>query len=73
SVDPGNAALQARAKEVDDLRAAGTPTMPTTMAAEFATNPFLRYGDAALRAHLDMASASDAAVFSEIRTRKDAF
>ncbi|MEM6728895.1 MAG: hydroxyacylglutathione hydrolase, partial [Pseudomonadota bacterium] len=47
SVDPGNAALQARAKEVDDLRAAGTPTMPTTMAAEFATNPFLRYGDAA--------------------------
>ncbi|MEO1704154.1 MAG: hydroxyacylglutathione hydrolase [Pseudomonadota bacterium] len=73
SVDPGNAALQARAKEVEALRAAGTPTLPTTMAAEFATNPFLRYGDTELRAHLGMEEAEDAAVFSELRTRKDNF
>ncbi|MEO0678490.1 MAG: hydroxyacylglutathione hydrolase C-terminal domain-containing protein, partial [Pseudomonadota bacterium] len=48
-------------------------TLPTTMAAEFATNPFLRYGDAELRAHLGMEEAEDAAVFSELRTRKDNF
>ncbi|MEM1232805.1 MAG: hydroxyacylglutathione hydrolase, partial [Pseudomonadota bacterium] len=44
SVDPENAALVARAAEVGKLRDEGMPTMPTTMAAEFATNPFLRYG-----------------------------
>lgn len=42
SVDPDNAALSARAAEVDRLRAAGEPTVPTTIAAERATNPFLR-------------------------------
>ena len=73
SVDPGNAALIARAEEVDALRAEGQPTMPTTMAAELATNPFLRYGDPAIRAHLGMADATDAAVFSELRTQKDNF
>ncbi|MEO0487483.1 MAG: hydroxyacylglutathione hydrolase [Pseudomonadota bacterium] len=73
SVDPDNKALISRAKEVEALRAAGVPTMPTTMAQEFATNPFLRYGDAGIRAELAMEAATDAEVFSEIRTRKDNF
>ncbi|MEL6549560.1 MAG: hydroxyacylglutathione hydrolase [Pseudomonadota bacterium] len=73
TVDPANAALKARAAEVDALRAEGKPTMPTTMALELATNPFLRYGDAELRAHLGMVGEPDAAVFSELRSRKDAF
>ncbi|MEL6913862.1 MAG: hydroxyacylglutathione hydrolase [Pseudomonadota bacterium] len=73
SVDPANAALRARAAEVEALRAEGKATMPTTMALERATNPFLRYGDAELRAHLGMAGETDAAVFSELRKRKDSF
>ncbi|MEM9852939.1 MAG: hydroxyacylglutathione hydrolase [Pseudomonadota bacterium] len=73
SVDPENEALKARAQEVDALRAAGKATLPTTMAAEFATNPFLRYGDKALRAALGMTDATDEAVFSELRSRKDSF
>lgn len=73
SVDPGNPDLQKRAQEVDAARAAGQPTMPTTMAAEFATNPFLRYGDPDIRTHMNMMEATDAEVFSEIRTRKDNF
>ncbi len=40
--DGENAALQARAKEVEALRAAGTPTIPVTLGVERATNPFLR-------------------------------
>lgn len=40
SVDPDNAALVARSAEIDDLRAAGTPTVPTTLGVEKATNPF---------------------------------
>ena len=39
SVDPDNPALQARAAEVDRLRAAGQPTVPSTLGAERAANP----------------------------------
>ena len=42
SVDPDNAALVARAAEVDAARAAGRPTVPTTIGLERATNPFAR-------------------------------
>jgi hydroxyacylglutathione hydrolase len=73
SVDPDNKALQARAAEVDRQRAAGEPTVPTTIAAERAANPFLRAGDKAIRKKLGMESASDAEVFAEIRRRKDRF
>jgi hydroxyacylglutathione hydrolase len=73
SVDADNPALQARAAEVDRQRAAGEPTVPTTIAAERAANPFLRAGDKAIRARLGMESASDAEVFAEIRRRKDRF
>ncbi len=46
SVDAANAALQARAKEVAELRAAGLATIPVTLGVERATNPFLRAKDA---------------------------
>ncbi|MHA6724121.1 hydroxyacylglutathione hydrolase [Sphingomonas sp. RS2018] len=59
TVDPDNAALAARMAEVDRLRAEGKPTLPTTIAVERATNPFLR--------------ARDAAEFAELRAGKDAF
>jgi len=73
TVDPDNAALRDRLKDVETLRAAGKPTLPTTMGLEKATNPFLRADDGGIRAHLGMAGADDAAVFAEIRTRKDNF
>ena len=40
--DPANAALQARSAEVDRQRAAGQHTVPTTLGAEMAENPFMR-------------------------------
>jgi hydroxyacylglutathione hydrolase len=73
SVDPDNKALQARAAEVGRQRAAGKPTVPSTLASERAANPFLRPNDKAIRARLGMESASDAEVFAEIRRRKDHF
>jgi hydroxyacylglutathione hydrolase len=42
SVESDNAALAERMTEVDTARAAGEPTVPTTIALELATNPFLR-------------------------------
>ena len=62
-----------RAAAVDELRSIGQPTVPTMIALEKATNPFLRAGDAGLRAHLGMEGASDAEVFAEVRRRKDNF
>jgi len=71
TIDPENEALKKRAAEVDSLRAAGKPTLPTTMGQELATNPFLRANDAGIRKNLGMQDASDAEIFAEIRTRKD--
>ncbi len=71
TIDPANSRLVERAKEIDSLRAEGKPTLPTTIGLELETNPFLRAADPGIRAHLGMRDASDAEVFSEIRTRKD--
>ena len=73
SVDAENADLQARAGQVNLLRAQGKPTLPVTLAQELATNPFLRPHDAAIRAHLGMETATDGEVFAELRARKNSF
>lgn len=71
TVDPENDALARRKLEIETLRANDKPTLPTTMALELATNPFLRASDRKIRTHLGMEHASDEAVFTEIRRRKD--
>ncbi|MDH3663141.1 MAG: hydroxyacylglutathione hydrolase [Alphaproteobacteria bacterium] len=73
SVDPDNGALKARAAEVDQQRAAGKPTVPTTLGQERATNPFLRPDNPAIRKQLGMENADDVQVFAEIRRLKDSF
>ena len=73
TVDPDNAKLKALANEIDELRAAGKPTLPTTIGRELETNPFLRWNDAAIRKHLGMEGADEVSVFAEIRKRKDNF
>jgi hydroxyacylglutathione hydrolase len=73
TIEPDNAALQARAEDVAKRRAAGQATLPTTIAAELAANPFLRAEERDLQARLGMAGADPAAVFAEIRSRKDKF
>jgi hydroxyacylglutathione hydrolase len=73
TVDPGNAALRQRIVEVEKLRGADRPTLPTTIAQEKATNPFLRADEPALMKALGMTGAKPADVFKEIRSRKDRF
>jgi hydroxyacylglutathione hydrolase len=45
AVEPNNQALQARMAEARTKREQGLPTVPSTMALEKATNPFLRYSE----------------------------
>ncbi|MBN9045094.1 MAG: hydroxyacylglutathione hydrolase [Rhizobiales bacterium] len=73
SVDPDNSALKERAAQIARLRAADRMTLPTTIALEMATNPFLRWHDGGIRTRLGLQDAPDEAVFAEIRRRKDMF
>lgn len=58
-VEPQNNAVSERLKHVEQLREAGTITLPTSVAEELATNPFVR--------------ALDAQHFAELRAQKDSF
>lgn len=71
TIEPDNAALQSRAKEVEALRAAGKPTLPTRVDLELATNPFLRAAEPGIRKRLGLEKAADWQVFGEIRERKN--
>ena len=73
SVEPDNEALVARAQEIDQLRAAGQPTVPTSIGLERATNPFLRPMSENLQATVGLAGADLVDVFAETRKRKDHF
>ena len=73
SVDAANAALKARYAEFERMRAADKLTVPTTLADEKATNPFLRAGDPQVQKAVGMAGADASAVFAELRARKNKF
>jgi hydroxyacylglutathione hydrolase len=73
TIEPNNLDLQGRAEEVRLLRSKGEPTLPTTIGDELGTNPFLRADHPRLRRAVGMTDAPAAAVFAEIRARKDRF
>ena len=73
SVDPDNAALRERAKDIDLARARGEPTVPSTLGLERRTNPFLRADDPGLAAAVALSGAAPEQVFAEVRHRKDVF
>ncbi len=73
TIEPGNAALQDRAKAIQTARDKGQPTVPSSLALELATNPFLRAGLSSVKSALSMQHDSDAAVFATIRAAKDRF
>ncbi|KMW56090.1 Hydroxyacylglutathione hydrolase [Candidatus Rhodobacter oscarellae] len=73
TVEPANAALKARAEEIAAARAAGTPTVPSVLSQELATNPFLRAHLPEVKAAIGLQAASDTEAFAEIRSRKDNF
>jgi hydroxyacylglutathione hydrolase len=74
SVEPKNAAIAKAAEEAAATRAAGKPTVPSTIAREKATNPFFRWAEPAVRAHFGLApEASAPDVFAATRKAKDHF
>ena len=76
-VDPANAALQRRQKEVQDMRSRCLPTVPSLLVDERVCNPFLRTAEAAIvaavAARLGRAPVDEAETFAELRRWKDGF
>ena len=77
AVEPHSAELARRVAEADAMRARGEPTLPSTIALERATNPFLRVDVAAVREaaerHAPGAAATPLATFAALRQWKDSF
>jgi hydroxyacylglutathione hydrolase len=73
TLEPDNLALVARMARVNDLRGQGLPTIPSILAEELATNPFLRTDNPAIRSALGLEDAEDWQVFARIRQLKDEF
>ena len=73
SIEPDNAALQARIDRVAKARAEGRATVPSRLSEELATNPFMRARLPHVKALIGMPDGSDAEAFAEIRRRKDHF
>ncbi len=73
TVEPGNKALLAKAQHVNELRAQGKPTVPSTISEELLTNPFFRTDSPELQSTINMQGAAPVEIFAEIRKRKDNF
>lgn len=73
TVEPQNRALIERSEQITELRAAGKPTVPSTISLEKATNPFLRPDSVDLQSTLGLGGDDLVAVFAETRRRKDNF
>lgn len=76
-VEPGNQALIARMKDAQALRQKELATIPSTMALEKETNPFLRYEDTNIMSKLiangRLSKADSVASFTAIREWKNNF
>lgn len=77
AVEPDNTALQSRIQKVEQLRQQGLPTVPSQLADELATNPFLRADQPSVRdsaeEYASIRLSDDIGVFAEVRRWKDNF
>lgn len=77
TVEPDNTAILARSEAVAVKRRANLPTVPSRLADELATNPFLRWDAPAVQAaaalRLGYMPADAVAVFAAIRAWRDQF
>jgi hydroxyacylglutathione hydrolase len=76
-VEPGNQTLTEREKTVENLRRQNAPTLPSTIALEKATNPFLRCSQPEIiqnaSRHAGKALTDPVGVFATLRKWKDNF
>jgi hydroxyacylglutathione hydrolase len=67
TLEPDNADLIARKQHVQTLRLLQKPSLPSNIALELKTNPFLRCTEAAIIEHSKAENKDELSVFSAIR------
>lgn len=73
-LEPDNSRLKTRIDEAQRIRASGKSTVPTTLALELDTNPFLRCDSPTILENLRLPlSTSQLEVFREMRRQRDHF
>ena len=77
AVEPDNAAVSERIRQVDSLRAEGKPSLPSTLALERQVNPFLRVREPAViqsvTQNCGLIPAGPEDTFAKLRSWKDRF
>lgn len=73
AADPGNEALKARAREAEEAKNQGRFLVPSTIAQEKATNPFLRAGEPEVAKTVHKEGAAPVEVFQALREWKNRF
>lgn len=73
TLEPGNRALQARRQQTQELRQRGQPSLPSTIALELMTNPFLRCHTEEIRIASQLNDTKPLAVFSRIRELRNLY
>jgi len=77
TVEPENEQLQQRIQQAKQRRADGLPTVPSELALELLTNPFLRTGkntvQASVIAHSELKCWKEKDIFASLRKWKDDF
>lgn len=73
TLEPHNTALLERHNATKLLRQNNLPTLPSTLALEFATNPFLRCHTLAIKQAMGDENATELQVFSQIRALRNHF
>lgn len=77
AVEPDSTDLHQRQQQCKQLRALGIPTLPTNVAIELATNPFLRTAEPlvqqAVKNSTSLPTTDDFLIFSELRKWKNRY
>ncbi|MGB0844100.1 MAG: hydroxyacylglutathione hydrolase [Alphaproteobacteria bacterium] len=73
SIDPHNAGLMIYEDDLEDMRSANKPSIPSNIAFETMMNPYFKSDDPAMMARLGMEGALPEEVFALIRSKKDKF
>jgi hydroxyacylglutathione hydrolase len=73
TVEPDNIALQEKMTVINQLRANGLPTVPSTIGEELATNPFFRADSPELQVKFKGIVNTPVELFAKLRHKKDSF
>jgi hydroxyacylglutathione hydrolase len=73
TIEPNNPALLSRIEQTHAVRMAGKPSLPSSMAIELSTNPFLRCDSAEIAKKMGLEDRELLEIFTAIRQARNVF